>query len=105
MGLPAQRHRGQAASGKTPSHPSRNSNLKPRQIPEREPMANTDDKPALKITLEDLEKVKVRQEPVTAGTVMAAGALRQYGNIATPGSAETPIVEIGRASCRERVEE
>ncbi len=60
-------------------------------------MANTDDKPALKITLEDLEKVKVRQEPVAAGTVMAAGAVRQYGNIATPGAADAPIVDEGKS--------
>jgi hypothetical protein len=61
-------------------------------------MANTDDKPALKITLEDLEKVNIRQEPVAAGSAAAApGAARQYGNIATPGAADAPVVDEGKS--------
>jgi hypothetical protein len=61
-------------------------------------MANTDDKPALKITLEDLEKVNIRQEPVSAaGAALAPGAARQYGNIATPGAADAPVVDEGKS--------
>lgn len=61
-------------------------------------MANTDDKPALKITLEDLEKVHVRQEPVAAaGAALAPGAARQYGNIATPSAADAPLVDEGKS--------
>jgi type III secretion system (T3SS) inner membrane Yop/YscD-like protein len=47
-------------------------------------MANTDDKPALKITLDDLAKVQVRTE-ATGAAVAAAGA-RTYGNIAAAGT-------------------
>ncbi|HMF92020.1 MAG TPA: FHA domain-containing protein [Candidatus Angelobacter sp.] len=61
-------------------------------------MANTDDKPSLKITLEDLEKVNLRQEPVAvAGAGVAPGAARQYGNISTPGAADTPVVDEGKS--------
>ena len=52
-------------------------------------MANTDDKPALKITLEDLAKVSVPHDNANAGGALATGAsvagARQYGNIAMPG--------------------
>jgi len=51
-------------------------------------MANTDDKPALKITLEDLAKVTLPNEgqgAAAASGVAATGAARQYGNIAAPG--------------------
>src|SRR5215472_6792709 len=51
---------------------------------EGQTMTDTDDKPALKITLEDLAKVTVPQSSV-AGMPAAAGA-KQYGNIAEPGS-------------------
>jgi Inner membrane component of T3SS, cytoplasmic domain len=47
-------------------------------------MANADDKPALKITLEDLANVQVRTEKQGAATA-AAGA-RSYGNIAAAGT-------------------
>jgi hypothetical protein len=47
-------------------------------------MANTDDKPALKITLEDLSKVQVRTE--AAGAAVAAAVARTYGNIAAAGT-------------------
>jgi hypothetical protein len=60
-------------------------------------MANSDDKPALKITVEDLEKVHVRQEPVAAGAALAPGASRQYGNIATPGTTDAPVVDEGKS--------
>jgi hypothetical protein len=54
-------------------------------------MANADDKPTLKITLEDLEKVAVSSE--AAGASLAAGApgaARQYGNISMSGT--DPVV-------------
>lgn len=47
-------------------------------------MANSDDKPALKITLEDLARVEVpAQAPAGSMAPIAAGT-RQYGNIAAP---------------------
>jgi hypothetical protein len=54
-------------------------------------MANTNDKPALKITLEDLEKVSTVNSPAAAAAAVAPGTARQYGNIAAPGS--EPIIE------------
>jgi hypothetical protein len=61
-------------------------------------MANTDDKPALKITLEDLAKVTVPQEAVrVAGAAAAHGAARQYGNISTPGP-EAVVVDEGKSN-------
>ena len=51
-------------------------------------MASTDDKPALKITLEDLAKVELPAH-APAGMAAAAGA-KQYGNIASP--ADGPAV-------------
>jgi hypothetical protein len=57
-------------------------------------MANTDDKPALKITLEDLAKVTVPQASV-AGAPAVAGA-KQYGNIAAPG-AEAVVADEGKS--------
>jgi hypothetical protein len=60
-------------------------------------MANTDDKPALKITVEDLEKVHVRQEPVAAGAATAPGTARQYGNVATQGAPDAPVVDEGKS--------
>jgi hypothetical protein len=54
-------------------------------------MANTDDKPALKITLDDLAKVELRTETAGGGAATAAGA-RQYGNIAA--SADGPASAV-----------
>ncbi|HLW54936.1 MAG TPA: FHA domain-containing protein [Candidatus Angelobacter sp.] len=61
-------------------------------------MANTDDKPALKITLEDLNKVEVAKPGavMAAGAAAAAGA-RQYGNISS-SIAEAPVVEEGKSN-------
>src|SRR5262249_51015143 len=67
-----------------------------RATPEKGPMANTDDKPALKITLEDLEKVEVRPSNL-GGAAAAAGTARQgYGNIAT-AAADMPVVDEGKS--------
>jgi hypothetical protein len=49
-------------------------------------MANTDDKPALKITLEDLAKVEVRGEMPSGAMVPVAAGAKQYGTIAQEGS-------------------
>jgi hypothetical protein len=56
-------------------------------------MANSDDKPALKITLEDLADVEL-PAPVPAGNLkpVAAGA-KQYGNIATPADGPAIVTE------------
>jgi hypothetical protein len=62
-------------------------------------MANTDDKPALKITLEDLAKVTLPsqgQSTVAGGAAAAPGAARQYGNIATPG-ADAVVQDEGKS--------
>ncbi|HKD81819.1 MAG TPA: FHA domain-containing protein [Candidatus Angelobacter sp.] len=50
-------------------------------------MPNTDDKPALKITLEDLAKVEVRGESPAGAMAATATGAKQYGNIASPGDA------------------
>lgn len=50
-------------------------------------MPNTDDKPALKITLEDLAKVDVRDEAPSGVITAAATGAKQYGNVAGPGDA------------------
>jgi Inner membrane component of T3SS, cytoplasmic domain len=57
-------------------------------------MANTDDKPALKITLEDLAKVTVPQAGVASAPAIAGQ--KQYGNIAAPG-AEPAIADEGKS--------
>ena len=54
-------------------------------------MASTDDKPALKITLEDLAKVELPSQ-APAAAVTAAGA-KQYGNIAAAADAPAVVAE------------
>lgn len=56
-------------------------------------MPNTDDKPALKITLEDLAKVEVRGELPSGTMVPVAAGAKQYGSIAAEGTA--PATETG----------
>src|SRR3954468_20332668 len=56
-------------------------------------MANTDDKPALKITLEDLAKVEVRTESQGGGAAAAIAGARQYGNIAAPADGPAAVTE------------
>jgi Inner membrane component of T3SS, cytoplasmic domain len=60
-------------------------------------MPNTDDKPALKITLEDLAKVRVPQEAIRVSGGAAAGTARQYGNISTPAT-EAVVVDEGKSN-------
>jgi hypothetical protein len=62
-------------------------------------MANTDDKPALKITLEDLNKVEIAnssQGTMVPGAAAAAG-IRQYGNISS-SVADAPVIEEGKSN-------
>ncbi|HZD94078.1 MAG TPA: FHA domain-containing protein, partial [Candidatus Sulfotelmatobacter sp.] len=56
-------------------------------------MAKSDDKPALKITLEDLAKVEVRTEPQNIGVATAVAGAKQYGNIAAPGEGPAAVTE------------
>ncbi len=49
-------------------------------------MANIDDKPTLKITVEDLAKVEVRSESLSGGMTPVAAGARQYGTIAAAGA-------------------
>jgi hypothetical protein len=61
-----------------------------RKLPhKKEAMPNTDDKPALKITLEDLAKVEVRTTAQSGAAAAVAGA-RQYGNIAAAATGDGP---------------
>src|SRR4051812_36440529 len=59
----------------------------------KETMASTDDKPAMKITLEDLAKVEL-PSPAPAGNMapLAAGT-KQYGNIAAPADGPAIVAE------------
>jgi Inner membrane component of T3SS, cytoplasmic domain len=60
-------------------------------------MADTNDKPALKITLEDLAKVSVPQVGQASSSAAATpGSVRQYGNISTPGE-EVAVVDEGKS--------
>jgi hypothetical protein len=60
-------------------------------------MPNTDDKPALKITLQDLEKVSVASAAGSPPVASAPGTARQYGNIASPGTEEV-IQDEGKSN-------
>lgn len=53
-------------------------------------MANSDDKPTLKITLEDLAAVELPAQASAGNMAAAAAGARQYGNIAAP--ADGPAV-------------
>jgi len=55
-------------------------------------MANTDDKPVLKITLEDLAKVELPAQVPVVAAAAAAGA-KQYGNIATAVEGQAAVAE------------
>jgi MFS family permease len=56
-------------------------------------MPNTDDKPALKITLEDLAKVEVRTTPQGGLGAAAAAGAKQYGNIAASPDGPAAVTE------------
>lgn len=56
-------------------------------------MASTDDKPTLKITLEDLARVELPTQAATGTAATGAAGSRQYGNITAPGDAPAVAAE------------
>jgi hypothetical protein len=56
-------------------------------------MASTDDKPAMKITLEDLAKVELPSAAPAGNMATAATGTKQYGNIAAPADGPTIVKE------------
>src|SRR5260370_14995932 len=60
-------------------------------------MANTEEKHALKTTLEDLAEVNVDQEPTRRGAASAPGTARQYGNITTPAQDAAVVPDEGKS--------
>src|SRR5436309_4036887 len=59
-------------------------NFQPKRAMEKETMASTDDKPALKITLEDLASVQLPAAAPAGNMAPTAAGSKQYGNIAAP---------------------
>jgi hypothetical protein len=58
-------------------------------------MASTDDKPTLKITLDDLAKVELPAQAPAGAIVAATAGTKQYGNIAAPGEPAVAAQEKG----------
>ncbi len=56
-------------------------------------MASTDDKPTLKITLDDLASVELPAQAPRGAMVATATGAKQYGNIATPADGPAVAVE------------
>ena len=56
-------------------------------------MANSDDKPALKITLEDLASVELPAAAPAGNMAPAAAGAKQYGNIAAPADGPAMVTE------------
>src|SRR5580765_1258617 len=56
-------------------------------------MASTDDKPTLKITLEDLAKVELPAQEQGGAMVATATGEKKYGNIAAPGDGPAVVAE------------
>jgi len=56
-------------------------------------MANSDDKPTLKITLEDLAAVELPAQIPAGNMAAAAAGARQYGNIAAPADGPAAVTE------------
>ena len=56
-------------------------------------MASTDDKPALKITLEDLASVQLPSAVPAGNMVPTAAGTKQYGNIAAPADGPAIVTE------------
>jgi hypothetical protein len=56
-------------------------------------MANSDDKPALKITLEDLASVELPAAAPAGNMAPIAAGAKQYGNIATPADGPAVVTE------------
>jgi hypothetical protein len=56
-------------------------------------MASTDDKPALKITLEDLASVELPVAAPAGNMAPVAAGAKQYGNIAAPADGPAMVTE------------
>ncbi|HLK07886.1 MAG TPA: FHA domain-containing protein [Candidatus Angelobacter sp.] len=56
-------------------------------------MANSDDKPTLKITLEDLARVELPAQAPAGNMAAAAAGARQYGNVAAPADGPAVVTE------------
>src|SRR5690348_15737017 len=56
-------------------------------------MANSDDKPTLKITLEDLAAVELPTQAPAGNVAAAAAGAKQYGNIAAPADGPATATE------------
>ena len=56
-------------------------------------MASTDDKPALKITLEDLASVELPVAAPAGNMAPVAAGTKQYGNIAAPADGPAIVAE------------
>ncbi len=56
-------------------------------------MANSDDKPALKITLEDLASVELPSAASAGNMAPIAAGTKQYGNIAAPADGPAIVTE------------
>ncbi|MGZ4860479.1 MAG: hypothetical protein ACXV8M_13040, partial [Candidatus Angelobacter sp.] len=56
-------------------------------------MANSDDKPALKITLEDLASVELPAAAPAGNMAPIAAGAKQYGNIAAPADGPAVVTE------------
>jgi hypothetical protein len=59
----------------------------------KETMASTDDKPALKITLEDLASVELPVAAPAGNMAPLAAGSKQYGNIAAPADGPAIVTE------------
>src|SRR5579864_1535485 len=71
-----------------------NSNLSSRRLlGQKETMASTDDKPALKITLEDLASVELPVAAPAGNMMPVAAGTKQYGNIAAPADGPAIVTE------------
>jgi hypothetical protein len=56
-------------------------------------MANSDDKPALKITLEDLARIELPAAVPAGNMAPIAAGTKQYGNIAAPADGPAIVTE------------
>ena len=64
-----------------------------KQVMKKETMANSDDKPALKITLEDLASVELPAAVPAGNMAPTAAGAKQYGNIAAPADGPAMATE------------
>jgi hypothetical protein len=68
--------------------------LRNQKLPQKkETMASTDDKPTLKITLEDLAKVELPAQEQGGAMVATATGEKKYGNIAAPDDGPAVVTE------------